>query len=748
MELEPITATLPGTPAPRVFSPLSRVLYGPDAVEGESPPLPDLVGALMGLAAGRSDKALLPLVGAPLEVAVIRRRDDALVSLYEIGPVPDVLVLDRPVPLRALLDACADQLRADAELRGPGTAGQVLERLADRAQTTPISRLGSRPTRAVERTGGAIIEPPEDVPLSFGFRAHITPGRVAGSDSASRADVHALLFPGELWAWARGHRHVLARGPIMPAIARMVAAVRTLVDAWDGDRAANVRLVAGSFTIGVRFADDVSLTLRHAEASVTLPALDVAQASLPILRLASDIIRAMIATDRGQARNLKVRSLREEVRGLRRRIRARKRDDGFVNADADRLRADARPISDHPPGGSVSQSAERPAGNLRFAERWTAEMDGLDAESTFFCGDRLVVATARRAVAVSREDGSIIWVREGLGGRSFMAGTVLVRLGTEGEVELCDVSDGEAFATTRITAPSGVSARALFVGGGPVPPAVVLPDGPGQLVAIDLRNGEPRFGYTAKGPGPLRTKRAGRLLLAAAGDGNLDAIDVIAGEVVWRCSEGARFCFAPAVSGDTVLAVSGDPQGRTGALLGLDLFSGERRFRVELPAAPSSAPIAVGRNAIVAIGGKRRGSLACVDVTTGGVKWMIADPGVGMGGASLAVDRTLIVNMPSGEVTAVDLEDGRVRWTERLSDPIADDVPRRLEPVLRGGALFVPAAHVHILRPSDGGALGPPLPGNLVPDLIRVDERGWVYVAEESGFLSAFAPVPHLTLVR
>jgi hypothetical protein len=31
---------------------------------------------------------------------------------------------------------------------------------------------------------------------------------------------------------------------------------------------------------------------------------------------------------------------------------------------------------------------------------------------------------------------------------------------------------------------------------------------------------------------------------------------------------------------------------------------------------------------------------------------------------------------------------------------------------------------------------------------MRVDERGWVYVAEESGHLAAFAPAPQLRLVK
>jgi hypothetical protein len=83
-----------------------------------------------------------------------------------------------------------------------------------------------------------------------------------------------------------------------------------------------------------------------------------------------------------------------------------------------------------------------------------------------------------------------------------------------------------------------------------------------------------------------------------------------------------------------------------------------------------------------------------------------------------------------------------------LADALADEIPRRLEPVLRGGALFVPASSVHVVRPADGQKLSASLPCELVPDLMRVDERGWVYVAEESGYLAGYAPKPMLTLIR
>ena len=45
------------------------------------------------------------------------------------------------------------------------------------------------------------------------------------------ADVHAMLFGGSLWAWVRGRRIPLSRGPILLPVQRMVTAVRALVEA-------------------------------------------------------------------------------------------------------------------------------------------------------------------------------------------------------------------------------------------------------------------------------------------------------------------------------------------------------------------------------------------------------------------------------------------------------------------------------------------------------------------------------------
>ncbi len=60
----------------------------------------------------------------------------------------------------------------------------------------------------------------------------------------------------------------------------------------------------------------------------------------------------------------------------------------------------------------------------------------------------------------------------------------------------------------------------------------------------------------------------------------------------------------------------------------------------------------------------------------------------------------------------------------------------------------MPHVDVHVFRPSDGAHLAQIGPCDAIPDLLRVDERCDVYVAEESGHMAAFGVGPRLTLVK
>lgn len=732
------------TPTPTTDAELRRLLLGEatDAV-----PLPDaseVLTALVALAEGRRSKSILPLGVAPAELVLVRRGSRVLVSYVVLEGAPVVCVLDRPVPLDLALSRCATLTQRAAAREADPTARGLAERQAAHALDVTLSDHVSEPA-PVRKSGGALDRPSPRVPLAFAFDAEIVPPSDDARSSTSCSDVHALLFHGAVFMWARGRRIALVRGPIMLAVARMVAATRALVEAREASRAANVRLRAGGFVVGVRLDREgmVSLRIGADDASaITIPELTVEEAALPILRLASDVLRALVSVDRTQTRNLRVTSLKDEVRALRRRIKASpQRTESIVFDDPDRLRAAGLTPTPAPLVAATPRS-------LRFERRWEAEVEGLDAASTFLCGDRLVVATPRATVALARDDGRVLWSRRDAAIASFMTGTVLVRLRADGRVSLCDLGDGEPYAEPALAPRVGGPPAGILAGGGSLPPVAILADGRDRLTAIDLRNGDLRWRAVLAGPGAIELRRAGRVLLVTRGDGAVCALDVASGELLWRFARpDARFRLAPAVDGDVVVAASGEPGQGAGALYGIDLFSGRARWDRELDAAPSCAPLPGAGVTTIAIGGPRRATLAAFTADDGALRWMIPDPGAALGGACMSVDRTLIVNAPGG-VSAVGIDDGQTRWHRRLAHPVADDVPRRLEAVLRGGALFVPSAEVHVLRPQDGKSIGQALPCELVPDWMRVDERGWVYVAEESGHLRALAPRPHLSLVR
>ncbi|MBK8170982.1 MAG: hypothetical protein IPK60_11650 [Sandaracinaceae bacterium] len=407
------------------------------SAEAEVPSLADLISAGVHLAEGSRRKVILPLEGRPAEFALVRRGDDVLVSHYATSGVPEIVVLDRRVSLTSLLNECAKICDLLA-MRTDRSSQSAYKRLAERAHAAAISILPDpyASDLPVELSGGTDAAPGEDVALAFGFAATVFPGVDPVPEGSARADVHATLFDGRLWAYARGRRIALAKGPVLLVVQRMVAAVRTLIDAWTAEKSVHVRMRSGSFVVGVRLerGNTASVTLGSTdESTLTLAALEVPEAAEPMLKLANELIRAVASADRAQARNLRFVALRDEVRALRRIIRERTRRDGFVNADPERLRLASPPSSIELSERGAANIAS-PVGRLRFAERWRTEIEGLDAASTFLCGDRMVVATPRRVIALARDGGEVLWSRRTPRAASMMVGTSLLRLSPDGVV--------------------------------------------------------------------------------------------------------------------------------------------------------------------------------------------------------------------------------------------------------------------------------------------------------------------------
>lgn len=708
----------------------------------------DLVAGALALALGQRRKVILPLARMPAEFALVRREHNVVVDCYGTEAAPEVLQRERIISLQSLLDACARACVQQASMEQSGPNSRALRRLEAKLRRTRIVAEARRTSRPVRCTGGTLTSPGPQVPLSFGFEALIPQSTGDSGEQHAFADVHALLFEGELWAFSGERRVRLARGPIMLVAQRMLAAVRSLVDAWQAERTLNVRLRSGDFSVSVRREAQGTVswtTSTERNGSLTWPALGIETAALPVLRLISDLIRKLVAVDRAQSHNLRVIALRNEVRALRRIIRGHTRREGFENPNPERLR-----LSSPEPLPLVARPEPSPfrGGRLRYSERWSREVEALDANAIFTCGEHVIVATNKLTLALDRSTGEVVWSLPSGRASTLLLGRTLLRLLPEGGAELLDPDAGQVYARSDSSLRVHNSTLALFAGGGDLPPVAILSESGKHLVAIDLRTGAPRWRFRGRAHGQLRAQRAGRVLLVTGGDGCIDALDVASGEVVWRHIEPVRFCAAPVVWSDLVVAASGELGGSAGALHALDLFSGKALWRQELAQPPSGELISTQELVLVPTGGSRDARLYAFEPAAGSCRWQRHDPGLDNGGRGLEVEDTLIVNTPAGRCAAIALQSGETRWSRALSNPLTDDVPRQLLPVLRHGVLYVPSAQVHVLSPHDGSQLATDNGCDLVPDFLRVDERAWFYVAEESGHLRAYAGTPQLTLVH
>jgi len=732
---------------PRPREPMARdrsldgLLLGPaDAIE--LPSATEIASAAIALATGAKRRVVLPLASMPAELAIERRDEHALVSLFSTTATPEVFVRDRRIAMRDLLGASA-KAAADCARGASSTSAELASRIAARATETELTSFV--PDEVATTRSHAFEEPRRGEPVSFGYEATFR-GATRGPSRGLRADVHALLFEGTLVAHVHGRRVVLMRGPIALPILRMLAAARTFDEARSLRNPPHVRVRVGTFAVALRGDAEgkLSLTLDGERgASVSAASLDPGATLTAIAKVANELIRELIAFDRTQTRNIRVRAMRDDARAI---VRSRgRRDDrpSFVNVDADRMRAHAFDESTDSRAGKSTARARPLATSLRFGERWRVALDGLDAASTFLCGDRLVVASTQHTVALSRDDGSVLWAREANDAVCTMAGDVLLRALPDGTLELCSVDDGEPFAETKLAGRVSRPFEVYAVGGdASAPPVAIIRESASRLSAIDLRTGELLWRFSVRKSGSLSIARIGRMLIVGHED-TVHGLDAITGEELFRHVEEGHALSSLVASRDRIACVFDRPSP---LLVLLDAFRGESLARVALPAAPRGAPVPVDGGVVLAYGDGERASIARYDAD-GECTFVTEDIGLAKNAESVVIDGRLVINDVEGRVSALALDDGSLVWTSRIAKP-NDDVPRLRKPLLRSGVLFVPGAEVRVMRPLDGTLATASFPCDLIPDRLLVDERSWVYVAEESGHIAACAPAAHLTLVR
>jgi outer membrane protein assembly factor BamB len=729
--------------------------------------LRDLGAALAELAAKPRGKAIVRFYDDAWELCVERFGAIASLSVYRTGSEPEVAVLDRAVPFGDVVDSARTAIAGVLD-RGT-TAGSVALEMRGLSEALSGVDLGvDAASDPLPLPSSVVLEVDRDAPVAFGAELSLRPSSTegfGGEPSVERADLHALLFRGRVRAEIRGRAVDLGEGHPFLIAERLLSVARQALETWERGQALHVRALANGVLVGVRLTSDgqLALSLRgersdDARSMHTFPALRVVDVVEAALVFGRALVRAILRRDRSQAQNLRLSAFRRALRETGDALREASRKDSKVNPTPEPYRAFAiARASSLPP-----TPAPLPAGTkLRYSSRWRALVPGIDLKSTFLCGDRLVVGAAAETFCLERATGQVLWRVETERATSVVTPGGLARIHPDGLLAVHDFGNGEVTLRTWLAPRLGGPPSGAVVHVQGLPRLLIVTEGEHHLVAIDLTSGEPRWrhawGGARKGAGRAsaapKMKRAGKLLYFTSGDSALTALDVLTGAAVWRVRDRLRFRTAPTLDHDDLFAVAGGASSAA-QLHAIDAFSGAVRWSSPVRSAGSGSACTVEGGVLVAQGTvvlavrEREGlTLVAFDRQTGEPRWQTAGRVAPSGTSWIAVDDLFIGNTPTGEVVAVEAASGELRYRQVLGRVLEHDVPRRLEPVLRSGALFVPHVDVHVLRPSDGALVGTIAPCDAIPDLLRVDERCDVYVAEESGHLVSFGAGPRLALV-
>ncbi|MGI5864075.1 MAG: PQQ-binding-like beta-propeller repeat protein [Myxococcales bacterium] len=663
------------------------------------------------------------------ELVLGRRGASAALCVVSLSRPARLLAGELEVDLAALALAtasCAHTLLADLTSINPSLCATPFARRLARQSSAlrKAARLasgaGSEPAKARLGTPDRAVEE-GSVALAFALRDET--GRI--DSCRDGADLYSLLSPGELFLRdAAGAEISLASGAPFLLLSDAPRAAAELVEA------AEAREKTWELSLGGQPCGRIDLraeTLRVGERALRCRPHALARA---LLEGAIDFAAALVARNPAQAQNAYLSNLSEEASDRLAHLRDVEGGDLYDNRSKP-LPAPARATPEAPlSAGKLKR--------LRFRPAWTGADTGERALSISLRRGVLLAVGRRRATWLDSKTGKLIAQQTGESIEPWDDGALvadrsrLKRFGARGRPVFVREQPGH-------DQPALTSSSGRF-SAGPMRQTAMLCVFDGSLVAaVYAATGRTAWQFRIPQAFRIATNTADDRAFVAADNGFLYALDVVAGQVVFRVRSGCAF-EGPLAVGSRIVASLGRTDGALW-LAAIDALSGRSHVARPVQMQSAGAPVLLRRQILV--GGTSEAVSTVAAYTAGGRELFRTSLEARGGIPALVVYQSRIYcTLRDGSVTCLDSRGKRI-WA---APPAGIELDRALPAVIRRHVLIAPGDPIRALDPADGRVLCD-LPPTLGLSAMAVSRKLDVFAIDDDGVAGCFKLATHLSVV-
>jgi|GEM_PF-4911265 len=726
--------------------------------------LRDIISRTEEIVLRKGGRVDIPFYESPWVITIVFEGKSVFFSFYRAGGNPYVEVKDIEISLSSMIDAvlnAGETLLGDLlEISPQMVADSFVSELLSAIERLKKINIEDATSNCVSLQSSFTVEycPKQSLKKGFsiGYVFEATSRDFLSSVIPNKSDLYSLMGKGKIDFVFRDRERFSASCYIYFVMEKLVELCRGLLEYIESSRTfeivssvENIKMEmkydgkSGLCAFSIRKEDDNSSV-------ITMRGIDPFVIVDEVLKTSKDFRKRIGELNATQRSNLRFEIFSEEVDTLsswRKDLESHNLKRGSLAASSLRFEA---PSLIEEKESKKENSVFFKAKKLMYVRLWEAEVEGLRLDSTYLCGDRVILTGGKEIFSLERYSGDLLWRKklEEQDAISFMTGqSGILRFEPGGKLRLIDIESGKTSWETRIIPPFGPPSG-IVAGGGRKPRFAILTSGESSIVAVDLCTGEAKWKYRTRRGSRFNFAKFGKFLFVVCGTNTFHCLDVDTGDLLWRYNARYKFMDTPVCWGSNV-AVWGREWGeREGRLFVFESLTGEEAWSCLCEGRIAIPPVKAGEIVCIAFYQGLNLIIRGLNSQNAAVVWERNLGNFASIFSWMSIDDRIVMNIIGGVIICLKAEDGTVLWSRNIGGNASSDVPMNLEPILRGGGLFIPADTTYVFSSSDGTLLHKLDDDSPVPDFLRVDENYAIFVGEMSGYFSAYGVSGHIGVVE